>query len=143
MDAPSIAPTARPHVRWALGARSVRRRRPAVEANNGGLRLTRLWPKVGRLLVALTAGLALGDVLADVAPLHTAAWVMVVLCAGVGALVSTTAAELAALDQTRRRWQLQAMASACVMFMLMAGGPVDQGGDLLWFTIVIGAAAAL
>ena len=82
MDAPSIAPTARTQVRWALGARAARRRRPAIEANARRLGLTRIWPTLARLLVALTAVLALADILADVAPLHLAAWVVAVICAG-------------------------------------------------------------
>ncbi|HEY3061584.1 MAG TPA: ATP-binding protein [Chloroflexota bacterium] len=96
-----------------------------------------------RAAVLATAVLALANILADLEPLKTLSWALSVVIAGLAALLATAAVERARLDHVRRRWQWQAIASAGVMFMLMAGGPGGLGSDLLWFTIVLAAACAL
>jgi signal transduction histidine kinase len=137
MDAPPIAPTARSNMRWPA-----RRRRAAIEAHAQDSAAT-----VRTLLVraaVVGAGiLGLADILADVAPLHMTSRVVAVLVAGAAALLAAAAVEPADQEYVRRRWQLQAVACAFIMFLLMAGAPGDLAADLLWFTIVVGAAAAL
>jgi signal transduction histidine kinase len=103
-------------------------------------------PRKFRLLARLTtlglAGLAIADLVADGATLRLAAWIAAVLVAGAASLLAVAAAEPAGIDQSRR-WNLQAVASAVVMFMLMANGTDGASGDLLWFLIVVGAASTL
>jgi signal transduction histidine kinase len=65
-----------------------------------------------------------------------------VLVAGLASLLAAAAAEPAGIEQSRR-WHLQAVASAVVMFMLMANGTEGAPGDGLWFFIVVGAASTL
>src|SRR5919198_1945331 len=108
-----------------------------------------------RTVTVLITALAAADLFVDQPALRWGTWVLAVLVAGVAALLSAMAAEAtpAALlherfgDQTAaehaRRWHLQAVASAAVMPMLMAGGPGGSGGDVLWWPVVIGAAATL
>ncbi|HEV7664271.1 MAG TPA: ATP-binding protein [Chloroflexota bacterium] len=94
------------------------------------------------LATLILAALAAADLIVDSAPLREAAWVSAVLVAGVASLLAAAAAERASLEQSRR-WHLQAVASAVVMFMLMATGTDGATGDLLWFLIVVGAASTL
>jgi signal transduction histidine kinase len=90
------------------------------------------------------AALAAADLFADVAPLRQATTVGAVLLAGASSLAALGAAERHAVNAIQaRRWQLQAVASAVVMFMLMVNGSDASSGDLLWFVIVVGAASTL
>ncbi|MGI9146048.1 MAG: ATP-binding protein [Chloroflexota bacterium] len=95
-----------------------------------------------RLTTIALAILAAADLLADVGPLRQATSIAAVLLAGAGALMAVAAAEPAGLDQTRR-WHLQAVASAVIMFMLMANGTQRTSGDVLWFLVIVGAASTL
>src|SRR5579859_4492693 len=73
----------------------------------------------GALAVALGI-LAVLDLVADASLLHVVALVGAVLLAGTGSLLAVAAAEPAGLyPGYARRWQLQAIASALLMFMLM------------------------
>jgi signal transduction histidine kinase len=149
MEAPSIAPPVRPSARWTSATRAQRRRRPAYELRPRPQSDTTHPPDrparraIARVLVLAVAVVALADILADIPPLGWLSWVLGVIVAGLAALLSAAAAEPAGVDHTRRRWQWQAVASASVMFMLMAGGPSNLGVDVLWFAIVIAAASAL
>ena len=121
-----------------------RRRRPAydVRADSAAFRQR----AVHLLARALTVGLAiiaLADVLADVHPLRGLSWVLGVLLAGLGSLLATAAAEANQSEQPRRRWYLQAIASAAVMFMLMARAPDASASDTTWLLIVLTTASAL
>ena len=62
--------------------------------------------------------------------------------AGAASLLAVAAAERAGVEGTRR-WHLQAVASAVVMFMLMANAMQQPSGDVLWFLVVVGAASTL
>src|ERR1043166_2355752 len=95
-----------------------------------------------RLLTVGVTTLAVADLLVDNSLLREGCWIVAVLIAGVASLLAVAAAERAGLDQTRR-WHLQAVASAVVMFMLMANGTYGANGDVLWFLIVVGAASTL
>ncbi len=97
---------------------------------------------VARLTTIGVAVLAAADLIADVGPLRQASWIAAVVLAGASALLAVAAAEPAGVDQTRR-WHLQAVASAVIMFMLMANGTQRSGGDVLWFLVVVGAASTL
>ncbi len=153
MDAPSMASPVRSAARWTSPhpTQPLRRRRPAHEARgprhetgaHAETTRRRLRSLISRAAVLAMAVLALADVIADVAPLKTLSWGLATVMAGLAALLATTAVEPARLDHVKRRWQWQAIASASVMFMLMAGGPGSLGNDLLWFTIVLAAACAL
>ena len=97
---------------------------------------------MARLTTLGLAVLAAADLIADGAALRMASWIAAVLVAGAASLLAVAAAEPAGIDQARR-WHLQAVASAVVMFMLMANGTDGASGDLLWFVIVVGAASTL
>jgi signal transduction histidine kinase len=99
----------------------------------------RLLARTTTLALAL---LAAADVVADNALLRQASWVAAVLVAGLASLLAVAAAEPAGIEQSRR-WHLQAVASAVVMFMTMANGTEGAPGDVLWFFIVVGAASTL
>ena len=95
------------------------------------------------LLVGV-GGLALFDLVADAPLLHLAALFGAVLLAGAASLLAVAAAEPAGLYPTyARRWQLQAIASALLMVMLMleVGQPTSE--DPAWFLIVVGVASTL
>ena len=86
--------------------------------------------------------LACADLIVDVGLLRLVTWIAAVLLAGAASLLAVAAAEPAGIEQSRR-WHLQAVASAVVMFMLMANGTDAAPGDLLWFVIVVGVASTL
>ena len=66
------------------------------------------------------------------------------MLAGIAAFLAIAAADSQSMFPAQaRRWQLQAVASAAVMFMLMALGSGDAPGDVVWFLVVVGAASAL
>ncbi|MCA1646942.1 MAG: GAF domain-containing protein [Chloroflexi bacterium] len=132
--------------RRASATRGPRRRqqRPGPPVRDG----FETWRRAGalQLLVRLTTGalatLAIADLIVDVAPLRQASFVLAVLLAGAASLLAVAAAERAGAEQSRR-WQLQGIASAVLMLMLMATG-IDGGrGDALWFLSVVGAASTL
>jgi signal transduction histidine kinase len=90
--------------------------------------------------------LAVVDVIDDAPVIHLAALIGAVILAGGASLLAVAAAEPDSIYPLHaRRWQLQAVASAVVMFMLMTGlSPREAApGDLLWFLIVVGAASTL
>jgi signal transduction histidine kinase len=131
----------------AAGARPIRRRRSRLEAPvRDAFETCRARPHSVRFLARLTtiglAGLACADLIADDGILREASWIAAVLLAGAASLLAVAAAEPAGIEQARR-WHLQAVASAVVMFMLMANGTDGAPCDLLWFLIVVGAASAL
>ena len=95
-----------------------------------------------RLLTIGLATLAVADLIVDATPLRQASFVAAVLLAGAASLLAVAAAEQATPEQSRR-WQLQAVAGAVVMLMLMATGINGGSGDALWFLIVVGAASTL
>ncbi len=157
MDTTSVVPPHRPlstrdSVRGVLRRRPTsvhapRRRRPKLGApvrdafetwrtRSPAVQLT------ARLTTIALAVLAAADLIADVGPLRQASWIAAVLLAGAGALLAVAAAEPAGVDQTRR-WHLQAVASAVIMFMLMANGTQRTSGDGLWFLVVVSAASTL
>src|SRR5437870_6263282 len=157
MDTTSVVPPHRPlstrdSVRGVLRRRPTsvhapRRRRPKLGApvrdafetwrtRSPAVQLT------ARLTTIALAVLAAADLIADVGPLRQASWIAAVLLAGAGALLALAAAEPAGVDQTRR-WHLQAVASAVIMFMLMANGTQRTSGDGLWFLVVVSAASTL
>jgi GAF domain-containing protein len=133
--------------RRAPGARLVHRRRPGLEAPVRDAFETWLARPRGVRVVArcTTVGLGLlacADLIVDGGVLRLATWIAAVLLAGAASLLAVAAAEPAGIDQSRR-WHLQAVASAVVMFMLMANGTDAAPGDPLWFVIVIGVASTL
>jgi signal transduction histidine kinase len=83
-------------------------------------------PSSARLLAnaaCLTlAPLAATSLLVDLPALHRLAWYCAVLAAAAAALLALGAAEHGGVHQTHR-WQLQAVAAAATMLMLMAAGP--------------------
>src|SRR5579862_9532066 len=85
-----------------------------------------------RLLArAATLGLAVlaaADVIDDSTSLRLATLIAAALLAGGASLLAIAAAEFAGVDQSRR-WRLQAVASAVVMFMLMANTTAGTAGD--------------
>jgi signal transduction histidine kinase len=159
MDAASVVPP-HPHVpssthdavhgvlrRRSTSARAMRRRRPTLaapfrdafetwRARSRGVQLA------ARLTTITLAVLAAADLIADIGPLRQASWIAAVLMAGAGSLLAVAAAEPAGADQARR-WHLQAVASAVIMFMLMANAMQQPSGDVLWFLVVVGAASTL
>ncbi|GAC1314676.1 MAG: hypothetical protein NVSMB2_04540 [Chloroflexota bacterium] len=96
----------------------------------------------GRMVTVALALLATVDLIADAPVLRQLSWMCAVIVAAGASLLAAAAAERAAIEQSRR-WRLQAVASAVVMFMLMATGTDGASGDLLWFMIVVGAASTL
>jgi len=99
---------------------------------------------VARIAIVLCVLLALADLVDDAPPLHLAALIGAVLLAGAASLLAVVAAEPEGIYPVHaRRWQLQAVASAVVMFMLMTNTAAGAPGDLLWFLVVIGAASTL
>src|SRR5439155_1715380 len=133
--------------RRTSSVRALRRRRPGAESPIRDAFVTwRARPRSDRFMARLTtlglAVLAAADLIADGAALRMASWIAAVLVAGAASLLAVAAAEPAGIDQARR-WHLQAVASAVVMFMLMANGTDGASGDLLWFVIVVGAASTL
>jgi signal transduction histidine kinase len=135
--------------RRTAGPRAFRRRRspPASVVRDG----IETWPSWGRILRfgarLATIGLAVlaaADLVDDVPGLRLTALVGAVLVAGVASLLAVAAAEPDGIYPAyARRWHLQAVASAVVMFMLMANATERAPGDLLWFLIVVGAASTL
>jgi signal transduction histidine kinase len=127
----------------------VRRHRPKPEHPvRDAIEILRARRRGPRFLATFAAvgvvGLAVADLFDDVAPLHTAALIGAVVLAGAASLLAIAAAEPDGLYPARaRRWQLQAVASAVVMFMLMTNPADGEPGDLLWFLIVVGAASTL
>lgn len=97
---------------------------------------------LARLITVGLATLAVADLIADTTPLRQASFVSAVFLAGAASLLAVASAERAGGEQSRR-WQLQAVASAVVMLMLMATGVDGGSGDALWFVIVVGAASTL
>src|SRR5712691_4903562 len=97
---------------------------------------------VARCITLGLAALACADLIVDGGVLRLSSWIAAVLLAGTASLLAVAAAEPAGFQQARR-WHLQAVASAVVMFMLMANGTDAAPGDLLWFVIVVGAASTL
>ena len=86
--------------------------------------------------------LACADLVVDTGVLRQACLVAAVIVAGGASLLAAARAESGGVDSTRR-WHLQAVASAVVMFMLMANGSPGAAGDPLWFLIVVGVASTL
>ncbi|HEY1293225.1 MAG TPA: ATP-binding protein [Chloroflexota bacterium] len=135
--------------RRAAGPRAFRRRRPApaLPVRDG----IETWPSWGRILRFLArlatvglAVLAVADLLDDEPGLRLAALIGAVVVAGLASLLAVAAAEPDGIYPTyARRWHLQAVASAVIMFMLMAKAPEGAASDLLWFLIVVGAASTL
>ncbi|HEY0582077.1 MAG TPA: ATP-binding protein, partial [Chloroflexota bacterium] len=113
--------------------------RDAFETRRGGAPALGVAAPVATVVLAV---LAVADLILNNPLLREAAWVCAVLVAGLASLIAVAAAERAGLEQARR-WHLQAVASAVVMFMLMATGADGATGDLLWFLIVVGAASTL
>ena len=135
--------------RRASAARGLRRRYSAHTAPvRDGIETWRSPARLGRLFGAFL-GIALGilavlDLVADGSLLHVAALVGAVLLAGTGSLLAVAAAEPAGLYPTyARRWQLQAIASALLMFMLMVDVGDPTSSDPAWFLIVVGVASTL
>jgi signal transduction histidine kinase len=103
-----------------------------------GLRL------LARIAIVGLAALAILDLFDDAPVIHAAGLIGAVVLAGIAALLAIAAAEPDGIYPVHaRRWQLQAVASAVVMFMLMANPGDGAAGDLLWFLIVVGAASTL
>ena len=135
--------------RRAAGSRAFRRRRavPATPVRDG-IETRLSWRRIFHFLVRLTtvglAALAAADLFDDAPGLRLAALIGAVLMAGVASLLAVAAAEPDGIYPAyARRWHLQAVASAVVMFMLMANATERAPGDLLWFLIVVGAASTL
>ena len=135
--------------RRAASSRAWRRNRPkperhvrdAIEISRNGRRGARL---VARAATVGLAALAVVDLFDDTAPIHVTAMIGAVFLAGSASLLAIAAAEPEGIYPVHaRRWQLQAVASAIVMFMLMANPSDGAPGDLLWFLIVVGAASTL
>ncbi len=135
--------------RRVTAARGVRRRRAVHEAPvRDGIETWRSPRRLGRLVVGVLAVslaiLAVVDLVADNSLIHVAALVGAVLLAGTASLLAVAAAEPAGLYPTyARRWQLQAIASALLMFMLMLDGGDPSSNDPAWFLIVVGVASTL
>src|SRR5579859_6774986 len=122
-------------------SRSARPFRDAIEISRSGRRGLRL---LARFAVVAVAALAVVDLFDDAPAVHLAALVGAVVLAGTASLLAVAAAEPDGIyPMHARRWQLQAVASAVVMFMLMANPSDGAPGDLLWFLIVVGAASTL
>ena len=133
--------------RRAPGARPVPPRGPRLDAPvRDAFETWRVRPRGIRFLARCTtlglAVLACADLVVDGGLLRQTSWVAAVILAGAASLLAVAAAEPAGIEQARR-WHLQAVASAVVMFMLMANGTGAAPGDLLWFVIVVGAASTL
>src|SRR6266851_3157818 len=97
---------------------------------------------VARLITIALATLAIADLIIDAPPLRQASYATSVLLAGTASLLAVASVERAGHEHSRR-WQLQAVACAMIMLMLMATG-IDGGrGDGLWFLIVVGVASTL
>src|SRR5207302_3372970 len=133
--------------RRAPGARPVPPRGPRLDAPvRDAFETWRVRPRGIRFLARCTtlglAVLACADLVVDGGLLRQTSWVAAVILAGAASLLAVAAAEPARIEQARR-WHLQAVASAVVMFMLMANGTGAAPGDLLWFVIVVGAASTL
>ncbi len=135
--------------RRAAGPRALRRRRPATPLIvRDGIETWPSWGRIFRFLARLAtvglAALAAADLISDAPGLRLAALIGAVLVAGLASLLAVAAAEPDGIYPAyARRWHLQAVASAVVMFMLMANAPDGAPGDLLWFLIVVGAASTL
>ncbi len=133
--------------RRASAGRGPRRRRQrfsspvrdAFETWRSRARASRL---LARLITIALTTLAIADLIFDATPLRQASYAIAVLLAGAAALLAVAAAERAGAEQSRR-WQLQAVASAVIMLMLMATGTDGGHGDALWFLLVVGAASTL
>src|SRR5438105_6491371 len=138
--------------RRSAGSRGLRRRHARVDpsgklvrdafetwrARLGSFRFT------ARLTTVALGVLAAADLFDDTPPLRQVALIAAVLIAGAGSLLALFAAERQGVTAVQsRRWQLQAVASAVVMFMLMLNGSDSASGDLLWFVIVVAAASTL
>jgi signal transduction histidine kinase len=133
--------------RRSKALRSLRRRRPRLDPPvRDAFETWQNRPYVvrvtARLATVLLAILAAADLVSDSAPLRQVTLIAAVVNAGAAALIALAAAEPAGFEQSRR-WHLQAVASAVVMFMLMANGANGASVDLLWFVIVVGAASTL
>src|SRR5438874_4016837 len=136
--------------RRSAGARPLRRRRPKLEqpvrdAIETWRNAARSAQFLARLITVVLAGLAAADLVYDAPPVRLAALIGAVFTAGAASLLAVAAAEPDGISPAHtRRWNLQAVASAVVMFMLMANG-TDGGApdNLLWFLIVVGAASTL
>jgi signal transduction histidine kinase len=115
--------------------------RDAIEIRRSRGRLLRF---LVRVIGVGLAALAVADLFDDAPPLHVAALIGAVIAAGAASLLAVAAAEPEGIYPVHaRRWQLQAVASAVVMFMLMTNPSDGAPGDLLWFLIVVGAASTL
>src|SRR5258708_6513421 len=133
--------------RRASAGRGPRRRRQrfsspvrdAFETWRSRARASRL---LARLITIALTTLAIADLIFDATPLRQASYAIAVLLAGAAALLAVAAAERAGAEQSRR-WQLQAVASAVIMLMLMATGTDGGHGDALGFLLVVGAASTL
>jgi signal transduction histidine kinase len=97
---------------------------------------------LARLITITLATLAIADLIVDAAPLRQASYATAVILAGVAALLAVARVERAGPEQSRR-WQLQAVACAMIMLMLMATGVNGGRGDALWFLIVVAVASTL
>ena len=111
--------------RRTAGPRATRRRRPkpdspvrdAIEIRRSRGRLLGF---LARVITVGLAALAVADLFDDAPPLHVAALIGAVIAAGAASLLAVAAAEPEGIYPVHaRRWQLQAVASAVVMFMLM------------------------
>src|SRR5438270_11138884 len=122
--------------RRSAGARAVRKRRPKLasplrDAFETWSVRTRKVQLAARIVTVGLVTLAVADVLDDAPPLRLAALIGAVLMAGAASLLALATSEPDAINPTQtRRWQLQAVASAVVMFMLMANGTQSGPGDL-------------
>ena len=97
---------------------------------------------LARLITIALATLAIADLIFDAPPLRQASYATSVFLAGAATLLAVAAAERAGPEQSRR-WQLQAVAGAMIMLMLMATGISGGRGDALWFLLVVGVASTL
>src|SRR5689334_3003043 len=102
---------------WRRTRRKADRRiRDAFEISRGGQHSLGF---VTRLACVLVVALALVDLFDDSPPFHLAALIGAVVLAGAASLLAVAAAEPEGIyPMHARRWQLQAVASAVVMFML-------------------------
>src|SRR2546430_909246 len=161
MDSPSVAPHGVPSStrdgwrsiehrvlkRRASVGRGPRRRRqrfssPVRDAFETWRRRAHASHLVARLITITLATLAIADLILDAPPLRQASYAPAVILAGPAALLAVARVEHAGPEQSRR-WQLQAVACAVIMLMLMATGINGGRGDPLWFLIVVGVASAL
>ena len=97
---------------------------------------------LARLITIALATLAIADLIFDAVPLRQASYITSVVLAGAASLLAVANVERAGPEQSRR-WQLQAVASAAIMLMLMATGADGGHGDALWFLVVVSAASTL